>query len=345
MGYGGPRVGFQTSTQHANHTATIRREDAARVADIVHRRSSTSDAEQLRQREVAFREYEAAQAAEAARVRTEAAAALAARKAQDERQQQRRHGAPSPAEMTARRARAARLTKLAQPRDRSDASLSGTACGCVVHPRGSTVTYPTGRNGAPYTPGVDRDRVMPARPALGSGTTPPWVGSYSTHHGPRGDDALAAAAAREEAAYACGNPSPPRSAQEEGRRQKVLRELAATMNADAQQPADTAGFAAAPAAPSQHAAAASFVGENEGEEDTASVFSHGSSNGPIVATGNAHMCTASTKESVQLHLSRYGGAMTAPRQPRTGQRVAVETLTLPELSHRLVKMQAPSSQR
>jgi hypothetical protein len=350
MGYGGPRVEFYTANQYANHAAAIQREDAARVRSIAHRRTSIPEAEQLRQREEAFRAYEAQQAVEAARAREEAAAALEARKRHEERQQRRlategRHGSLSPAEVAARRARHARLNELAQPRSYdTDGKGSHSTYGCVMHPRRRTVTYPVGRNNAVYSPGVDRDRIVPARPVVdGSGPSPPWVGSYSTHHGQREDERWAA---KKEADYYCKKTSWHRTAREEVEKQKTLREVVAAHVAEQSPQQRNASTAFAEGDGDQGVAASAATHRADGDEDerdAVSVFSHGSSNGPIRATGNQHICTSSTKESVQLHFSQRGGIMAAPRPQRLAERIAAKDLTLPELSHRLVTMQAPSA--
>lgn len=355
MGYGGPRVEFYTANQYANYASAIQREDAARVRSIVHRRSSVPEAEQLRQREEAFRAYEAAKAAEAVRAREEAEQSLEERKRHEERQQRRlatrgRHGSLTSAEAASHRVRHARMNELAQPRKPAALENGCGTFGCVMNARGSKAAYPTGRNGAAYMPGIDRDRIVPVRPALhNSASPPPWIGSYSTRHGPREE---VRAAAKEEAAYYCGKPiAVPRSASDEAARQQTLREIAAE-HADAQQQQQQQEQEAAAERDSQQAdafaaaaAAAPYSDSaDDGDDDgAASVFSHGSSNGPICATGNEHVCTISTKESVLLHLSRYGGAMTAPHAQPTAKQAAAKDFTLPELSHRLVTMQAPSS--
>ncbi|KPA79304.1 hypothetical protein ABB37_05767 [Leptomonas pyrrhocoris] len=349
MGYGGPRVAFYTANEYANYASAVDREDAARVRSIAHRRDSVPESELLRQREETFRAYEAGQAAEAARLRAEEEAALEERKRRDERHQRRlatrgRRRSLSAAESATLRARQAHLNQLAQPRRYAEPAYGSTTYGLVMHQRGCKVEFPVGRNNAVYMPGVDRDRIVPSRPVLDASDLPPWIGSYSSHHGPRERER---AAAEEEAAYYCGRLAAPRSAVAEARKQATLRDMAAEHAAAAQRQQWRAASAGehnevVAAADSLRASAASYTEEGS---DAESVFSHGSSNGPIRATGNMHICTASTKESVQLHLSRYGGAMTAPRLKRDVALSSTMNRTLPELSYRLVKMQAPYSQR
>ncbi|KAK7197038.1 hypothetical protein NESM_000647700 [Novymonas esmeraldas] len=344
MGYGGPRVEFFTANHYSNYASAIDRENAARVRSIVQRRQWPAEREAQRQREEEFRAYEQAQADEVARVHAEEAAALERRRIADERALHRlatktRRSSLTAAEVTVRRARHAHLSRLAVPRQHHEAMYGAGMMGSAMpHQSGRNGALPTvGRNGAVYCAGVDRDRIVPPRPVM-QGTTPPWVGSYSTHHGPH---ELEAQVAREEAAYYCANPAPQRSASEQAARQHTLHSIAAAHAA--QQPdsgacsVDTMGedddAGVAETEPRRTAAP---------DDDAASVFSHGSSNGPIAATGNKHLSTSSTKDSVRLHLSCYGGAMTAPRPPRPPKTLASESLTLPALADRLVRMQMPS---
>ncbi|KPI84369.1 hypothetical protein ABL78_6576 [Leptomonas seymouri] len=348
MGYGGPRVEFYTANHYANFVSAVQREDAARVNSIIQRRTNVPASELLRQREEAFRAYEAQQVAAEARARAEEEAALERRKRHDERQQRRiasrgRHNSLSAPEVATRRARLAHINQLAQPRLRPEAAYGNTTYGRVMHQRGCKVEYPVGRNNAVYTPGVDRDRIVPLRPVLDGTSLPPWIGSYSTHHGLREREHIAA---KQEARYYCGTPTAPRSADAEAKKQKTLQSIAAAYAADQEEGPQQAAPEDMPSTASIHAAAAPHEDvAAEDEADTASVFSHGSSNGPIRATGNMHMCTSSTKEGVQLHLSLYGGAMTAPRARRDADQVSAKSLTLPELSLRLMKMQVPNIQR
>ncbi|TPP44999.1 hypothetical protein CGC20_12385 [Leishmania donovani] len=313
MGYGGPRVEFYTANQYSNFAAAIDRENAARVRSIVHRRKLPGEQEAQRQREAAFRAYERARADEVARVHAEEAEALERRRVKDERAQRRL------------------------------ATKTGMIGGAMPHQRGRDGKLPTvGRNGAVYCAGVDRDRIVPSRPAL-EGTVPPWRGSYSTHHGPHKLDAQMA---KEAAAYYCAHPAPQRSASQQDMRQKTLQSIAAEHSMEAQQDGAEVGMADASGEKGRSSAADAEqrhrMGSDNVDDETGSIFSHGSSNGPIVATGNMHLSTTSTKNSVQLHLSRYGGAMTAPR-PRRPSKAASENLTLPELADRLVCIQMSKS--
>ncbi|TPP52328.1 hypothetical protein CGC21_16615 [Leishmania donovani] len=313
MGYGGPRVEFYTANQYSNFAAAIDRENAARVRSIVHRRKLPGEQEAQRQREEAFRAYERARADEVARVHAEEAEALERRRVKDERAQRRL------------------------------ATKTGMIGGAMPHQRGRDGKLPTvGRNGAVYCAGVDRDRIVPSRPAL-EGTVPPWRGSYSTHHGPHKLDAQMA---KEAAAYYCAHPAPQRSASQQDMRQKTLQSIAAEHSMEAQQDGADVGMADASGEKGRSSAADAEqrhrMGSDNVDDETGSIFSHGSSNGPIVATGNMHLSTTSTKNSVQLHLSRYGGAMTAPR-PRRPSKAASENLTLPELADRLVCIQMSKS--
>ncbi|GET89049.1 hypothetical protein, conserved [Leishmania tarentolae] len=347
MGYGGPRVAFYTANQYNNFAVAIDHENAARVRSILHRRNWPAEQEAQRQREEAFRSYERAQADEAARERAEEAEALEWRRIKDERTQRSlanktRRRSLTAAEVTARRARHARLCRLAEPRKFPEAMYGiGMIGGTVPHQSGRDGKLPAmGRNGAVYCAGVDRDRIVPSRPAL-DGTVPPWMGSYSTHHG---SNQLQAQMAKEAAAYYCTHPAPQRSASEQEMRQKRLQSIAAEHSV-APQPEgsdlgaseasdENRGFSVADEV-QQHGMGSDYV-----DDEVRSIFSHGSSNGPIEATGNMHISTCSTKPSVQLHLSRYGGAMTAPR-PARPFKATLESFTLPELADRLVQMQIP----
>ncbi|CAG9574683.1 conserved hypothetical protein [Leishmania major strain Friedlin] len=349
MGYGGPRVEFYTANQYSNFAAAIDRENAARVRSILHRRNLPAEQEAQRQREAAFRAYERAQADEVARSHAEEAEALERRRVKDERAQRRlatktRRRSLTAAEVASRRSRHACLCRLAEPRKYQEAMYgSGMIGGAMPHQSGRDGKLPTvGRNGAVYCAGVDRDRIVPSRPAL-EGTVPPWKGSYSTHHGPHKLDAQMA---KEAAAYYCAHPAPQRSASEQDMRQQTLQSIAAEHSMAAQQDGADVGMADASGAKGRSSVADAVqwhrMGSDNVDDEAGSIFSHGSSNGPIAATGNMHLSTTSTKHSVQLHLSRYGGAMTAPR-PWRPSKAASENLTLPELADRLVCIQMSKS--
>lgn len=349
MGYGGPRVEFYTANQYSNFASAIDRENAARVRSIVHRRSWSAEQEAQRQREAAFRAYERAQADEVARVRAEEAEALEQRRLKDERALRRlatktRRRSLTAAEVASRRSRHACLCRLAEPRKYQEAMYgSGMIGGAMPHQSGRDGKLPTvGRNGAVYCAGVDRDRIVPSRPAL-EGTVPPWMGSYSTHHGPHKLDAQMA---KEAAAYYCAHPAPPRSASEQDMRQKTLQSIAAEHSVATQQDGPDVGIADASGEKGRSSVGDAEqwhrMGPDSVDDEAVSIFSHGSSNEPIAATGNMHLSTISTKHSVQLHLNRYGGAMTAPRPPRSSKAVS-ENLTLPELAGRLVFIQMSKS--
>ncbi|KAG5478094.1 hypothetical protein LSCM4_05494 [Leishmania orientalis] len=345
MGYGGPRVEFYTANQYSNYAAAIDGENAARVRSIVQRRNWPAEQKAQRQREEEFRAYERAQAEDAARVRAEEAEALEQRRIKNERAQKRlatktRRRSLTAAEVTSRRERYTRLCRLAEPRKYQEAAYgSGMIGSAMPHQSGRDGKLPTlGRNGAVYCAGVDRDRIVPRRPVL-QGTTPPWVGSYSTHHGPH---ELNAQAAKEAVAYYCAHPALQRSASEQGRLQQAISGIAVEHAAAAQPPGTDVSIADASSEEEGSSAAGAVqrhdVDLDHEDDEVGSIFSHGFSNGPITATGNMHLCTSSTKESVQLHLRRYGGAMTAPRPAKAA---ASKKSTLPELVDHLMRIQMP----
>ncbi|KAI5688251.1 hypothetical protein MNV84_04294 [Leishmania braziliensis] len=345
MGYGGPRIEFYTANQYSNYAAAIDRENAARVQSILRRRNGPAEQEEQRQREEAFRAYERAQADEVARAHDKEAEALEQRRIKDERVQRQLANKTSrrpftTVEVTLRRRRHTHLCRLAEPRKYPEAMI-GSA---MPHQGGRDGKLPTlGRNGAVYCAGVDRDRIVPSRPVLQC-TTPPWVGSYSTHHGPH---ELEAQMAKEATAYYCARPAPQRSASEQAMRQQTLQGIAAEHAVAAQQSSTDVGTAEAFREEVRSSAAdvaqRHGIGLNYVDDDAGSIFSHGSSNGPIAATGNMHLSTSSTKVSVQLHLSRYGGAMTARRPQQPAKAPALEKMSLPELAERLVTIQIPTS--
>ncbi|KAG5503542.1 hypothetical protein JKF63_05682 [Porcisia hertigi] len=350
MGFGDTRLQLCNAHRSSDYAVAIHKENAARVRGILRHRSWPGLQEEQRQREKAFRAYERAQAEELALLREEELKALERRRISEERAQRRvaakaRRHSLTVAEVASRRALHARICRLAEPRKYPEPMYGrGMIGGNVPHQGGRDGMLPTmGRNGAVYCAGVDRDRIVPPRPAL-HGTTPPWVGSYSTHHGPRQREEQMAKAA---AAYYCAHPALERSASEEAVRQQMLQFVAAEHATEAQQRGNDAGLAGTSGEDEDKfevdAAQEHGMGNNHFDCEVESIFSHGSSNAPIAATGNKHLSNSSTKESVQLHLRRYGGAMTAPRPRRYGKYAASETLTLPELVNCVVSLQIPKA--
>ncbi|KAH9597127.1 hypothetical protein LSM04_003210 [Trypanosoma melophagium] len=127
--YGGPRFEFFFTHQFLNNEQAIRKEDAQRVAAIIRRR-------------------ERAKAAEAAR--------------EEENQlQQSPEEVPGKSivkpELPSQKGAQSKLQTLLQKR-----GLAGTA-GYVIFPTARGVPMPEGRGGAPYTPGVDRHRIVPTQ--------------------------------------------------------------------------------------------------------------------------------------------------------------------------------------
>ncbi|ORC88848.1 uncharacterized protein TM35_000152790 [Trypanosoma theileri] len=135
--YGGPRFEFFFTHQFLNNEQTIRKEDAQRVAAILRRRERVRAAE-------AAREEEAKQQQLSAEVEGEVPSKSVVEPTEQQQQQSRR-------EVTGKS-----LTAL-QKR-----GLAGTA-GCVMFPTARGIPMPEGRGGAPYTPGLDRHRIVPTQ--------------------------------------------------------------------------------------------------------------------------------------------------------------------------------------
>lgn len=340
MGYGGPRIEFYTQNQYSNFTSSIQREDAARVRDILRRRQVPTEADLFKERQEKFRAQERAAAAEAAYLRTVEEEAVEKRRIHDEEQirctaKKVKRRSLTDAEKTLMRSRRAHLTQLAAPKKYTEPLYGSGMYGMCMHQQGHTVVYPTGRNGAVYCPGVDRDRIIPV-PKEKIDTLPPWIGSYSDHHGTR--ELKEKADARADSKYYINGPRRHGDAEEEAIRQATLDRIAA-----AHAPASLSNESPPSSSPAKAEATTVDHFDFDVDDDGESIFSHGSSNGPIAATGNPHLMTLSTKDSVSLHLTRYGGAMTAPRAKKPEGRPTLSELTLPQLRSRLFQIEVPTT--
>lgn len=398
MGYGGPRFAFFTLNDFNNHTATIHKEDEARVRDILRREAAMEVDPQQRDQWLRTTYYpatehcvnstpyyanatagNAATSAYAAQSTADLIAAgatdtlgLAARSSAIAKKNgmatstaakaTTKGGAVADASMSQRHLRSTRqqseMVRLSQPRPQVEPGYGSLMYGRCMQQRTRVVEFPEGRGGQRYCPGVDRDRRVPAPPAnLHDTSAAPWVGSYSTQRHRRGRGSVVGS---DEAGTVMSKvDAPQRTAVQEAARRAAVEAIAQShmpcvedgeegsynhvgsrsngygeaMDGAYTSQADRYYTEGTPTTDAMHRN--TFDVE---DDDVPSVFSHASSTGPIVAVGVQHMGMVSTKPQTQLHLSRYGGSMTAPR---TTQRHVVrdEELTLPQLTARVIQSQ------
>lgn len=382
MPYGGPRFEFFTQNQYNNHTAFILKEDAARAAAIQQNREDAKAAESRQERlKTEQMQHEAARIEQAAADKEEAAALRQRRLAAEERatkkqRQQHRRAArhtqsnvigDDPTKNTSQRRSnthggtqftgSARVLTLTQPKQR-DPAYGSLMYGKCMYQRGETVQFPTGRNGQPYTPGIDRDRTLPARPDT---TFKPWEGSYSTQR-----PSKASVEHHADHQYYLSQPKGASSEKQAARRDTIATLSAFHAPQDAtlsENPSAERVCSSGENTVGHHRSASAASSRSSSSSSAPSVFSHCSSNGPIEATGTMHMVAEprAGKEQVSAHLKRYGGAMTASGNKYSvagsaaGRRRIDENglevspligLSLPELSYRVVTIQGlPSQQR
>lgn len=296
--YGGPRFEFFFTHHFLNNEMLIKKENAQRVAFI--RRQREKKLAEEEERLVKERQ------AEEERLRMEAEAEAAKRYAVEKVEARQRRRAQ----------KHRRLNELAQPRTRSGR-------------RETTVALPALAAGTRYMPGVDRHRIVPPRPSPNAHL--PWVGT--------GVEWLEAEKkAKEDLRYYFAAPPQDFDRAAVNAKKKCVdgiewyhtrrgKKKTETEKKDEDKPVDDG--LQLPEVLKQ---------TREGAESPASVFSHGSSNGPIKALGTRHMDAITTKPEVQQHLARYGGAMVPPLQ-EVKPVTPFDSMTLSELTARLVRMQ------
>lgn len=287
---------------------SIRKEDNARVRAIVNGDQRATQEEQTQARIEKFRATEREEAARRQAVQEELLAASERQRKRDERKAlsmskarstNRDRGAPV--------ASRARMLEMSQPKQHHEAMHGAGTYGKCMHQRTNRVEFPQGRNGAAYAPGIDRDRYVP-------------TSSSSKATQSRGAQAKTA----ERDATVRGIRAAHESADGHHRHQDVedAARRAAMEQGDVAVDDDDNG---------------SEGGSANGSR-APSVFSHASSNGPILATGVPHMGMHSEKPTTQQHLEAYGGSVAAPRVAGTDEHNLAD-LTLPEVTTRLVQMQ------
>ncbi|CCW62634.1 unnamed protein product [Phytomonas sp. EM1] len=333
MGWGGPRFEFYTANQYNNFTDFVRREDAARVRAILRRNQQQ---QQLVGRPadcqdgVTWREADAQRDPHLCEIAKGQAGQPQSQPLLSKDNHPCTPGNHAKGKAVQKVARGARLRQLAQAKKYPEPALCRHMYGRCMYQRGNVVEFPVGRNGACYSPGVDRDRIVPKRPPMD--VVRPWIGSFSTHW-----SSPEATWERAQEAY-YGKPVLPRTVATQAARMADLREIEAAhpeeAGHDKGEIADQCGITTA----DSRVRVAPINGEAD-VDDVPSVFSHASSNGPISNTGANHIATSpfSTKQEVMEHLKTVGQS----DQGLPGGSVLSSTKgwTLPQLTYRVVMLQ------
>eukprot|EP00796_Vickermania_ingenoplastis_P003858 gene3858-2736_t len=342
MGYGGPRFAFHIQPDYDNYADNIKKETSYRIQahyDAIQRKE---DAKERDRQAMLFHQREMDEQRRLAEEKAEYRAILEARKEEEER---RRTGKTEkkmcPADKAAWEFHKRRIKALAIPKQNPQPAYGGMMYGRCMHQSSRYVEFPKGRWGQPYTPGIDRDRIIPKRP--NPKDLPPWIGSYSSHKSILSEPMLRKNAEEEEDYY-CGD-FPHRSGEAKKARRAHIDAMLRRMDEDEAAAAVAQTTATAPQTSSflpqfsdLAPAADSRANVYDDDEDTPSIFSHADSNGPIVATGAQHLAYNSTREEVDTHLRKYGGAMTAPK-PEYNPDVWVKDMNLPQLQEHLFRLQ------
>lgn len=352
MGYGGPQTAFYIQSDWDAVTETIRKEDNARVKAAFDREEREAQRVARIQREEAlFREKQ-----EEVRRRGEEDQAL-----WKEIEERRRHaalvaaGAPypklTPAQQAARKRQKERTAQLALPKVHAPSELhNGLTYGMVMYPRPWHVDFPVGRCEKIYTPGVDRDRIVP--PPKDLSRLPPWEGSYSSHY-----DYLSKPwqryAHEEKEKYYCSTVPPYRTETEKRGKHAMLEETIRRIEEE-NDPSNKRGASSDQYCPCTNDegrdgnAGVQYRSGSSNSQQTQksmwSIFSHAESNGPIAATGAQHMEYSSSREEVEEHLKKYDGAMTGPSPPHNPKKYVTE-MNLPELQDRIIRLQLMKKQK
>lgn len=336
MGYGGPRWEFHIQPDYDNYTRRIKKEDESRIQAFY---NGLEKEEEERERERKRQQLEKQEQEEQIRLAEEKAEYRAILDARREAEERRiAHKTPikkmTPAEKAALEYHHRRIKELAIPKRNPQPAYGGMMYGRCMYQKTRYVEFPQGRSGQPYLPGVDRDRIIPARP--NPKDLPPWIGSYSSHKSILSEPMMRKA--KEEAAnYYCKD-APYYTAEEKSERRSKINAMLREMD-EADEAAWRAGHPTMddPAPVTQYSDR-NYYDPHPVEDDATSIFSHADSNGPIVATGAVHMEQYSTKQEVDSHLRRFGGAMTGPMQPYNPA-VYVTGMNLPQLQERVVRLQ------
>lgn len=339
MGYGGPRTAFYIQSDWDVLTETIRKEDNGRVKAIFDREEREADRLARLQRE-----EDIARGVKEEALRREEENRVLLQEIQKRRMDAAQPSKKlTPVEEAARERQKNRTTELAQPKERCPPALhNGLTYGMVMYPPPWHTDFPLGRCGRPYAPGKDRDRIVP--PPKDLSRLPPWVGSYSSHHGSLSEP-WQRYCEEERGRYYCSSPA---SRRVDGKRAALKESLGKMKTLEEEADRRRAAAAAAAAASacsgemhrnrgSQDGIDGGHVG-NESPSSVESIFSHAESNGPIEATGAKHMEYSSSRSEVDDHLKKYGGAMTGKDVPYKPD-VYVKDMSLAQLQDRIIRLQ------
>lgn len=317
--WGGPRFEFYFTRDFLNHEYLIKKEEAQRAAFIHSKREHERAKEDARFAEA---EQKKAQLQEEAQRLMSAEVEEAARRA----------AAEAAAQNTAHARRLRRLKELAVPVIRGSSAHSAGSHGCVMYPTPKGVPLPMGRDRAPYTPGVDRHRIVPPPPEPGAHK--PWQGSGTAWMADKNND-------WQKQYYFTKSKRPAETLRE--RRACIDKMERCHTNAGAakkppvnqdESPANDQREIPTFGTERQH----DEMGSESESERPLSIFSHGSSNAPIRALGTQHMGDISTKEEVREFLRRYPTGVVPPRDRRAAP-PNFNGMNLTELTSSLIKMQ------
>lgn len=325
--YGGPRFEFITTNQCTNHRAFVCRENNERVRSIVSRRQAAIDAAEKDRMYADTQRQQQEEAEQRSAAAVQAARALRQRRLEAEQRKNNSIGAHETGPVTT--ITKEKIDRLAAPKKVREAAYGCMMYGRCMEQRGREVEFPLGRAGATYCPGVDRDRIVPARPDLTK--LPPWVGSYSTH---RGFDRLQEVEAQMDEAFYLGGTIHKTPAELRERRMVIDEMQRAAWGADE---------AAALDSPKPTGRETACDDDAADRDDLPSIFSHGSSNGPIADMGMQYLNTNTnhtvTRNEVQRHLSQRGERAKDRLARSQIQRPDVASLPLIDLTHRVVRLQ------
>lgn len=329
-------MAFHIQSDWDNYGDRVAKEDRARIQahydaeeKVKRRAQREADAAEFRQRE----------AEEAQRLEEEKAmyqAILSQRKEDEERKRSGKQPLKkrTPAEKAAIAYNRRRTKELAVPKVDPQPQYGGTMFGKCMYQSTRRVEYPQGRAGQPYCPGIDRDRIIPAR--HDPSELPPWIGSYSSHNSILSEPMQRKMAA-EEANYYCG--APQRTGAEDASRRAEIDAILKGLEAQEAREAVSETGVESPGSSEDHQHWSSVQqSRDDKEDDVTSIFSHAESNGPIVATGAKHLAYNSTRAEVSNHLRAYGGAITRPMHPYQPE-THVKDMNLPQLQERVVQLQ------
>ncbi|CAD2219742.1 hypothetical protein AGDE_12146 [Angomonas deanei] len=287
--------------QYGAYVENIKKEESIRVNHILANRRRSAELEEQQKYAEAFHASEMA-AAERRVAEQEELRAAVERQQRLEDRKARSQGKGRRAAGDAPKASKSRLLELSRPKERGEAMYGSGTYGKCMHQKTNRVEFPQGRNGAVYTPGVDRDRIVPFT------SSQRRLGDSSRNGGKTNAQGVARRLSQEE-------------------REAIIDRIQESHKKNV-------AFADAQAGPNR----STLNQEHDQDDDKDSVFSHTSSNGPIKATGVPHMTMHSERDTTVRHLHNYGGSMTAPRA-ESKNTVDFDSMPLQEVTARIVRMQ------